>query len=102
MRLAACGVAANGAGAEHFATMLPEYDSDALRATRRLREDVDRERVARMTAEMDTEGYNHAIARVEALRDQWLQPSATGTANDADVQRYLCGDALRDALRGSR
>src|SRR3990172_3674496 len=33
MRLAACGVAAHGAGDEHFANMLPEYDSDALRAT---------------------------------------------------------------------
>lgn len=34
MRLALCGVAAHGAGDEPFAGMRPEYDSDALRATR--------------------------------------------------------------------
>lgn len=41
MRLAACGVAAHGAGDEHFAAMRPEYDSDALRATRQLREELE-------------------------------------------------------------
>jgi hypothetical protein len=34
LRLAVCGVAAHGAGDEPFAGMRPEYDSDALRATR--------------------------------------------------------------------
>jgi len=46
MRLAACGVAAHGAGDEHFANMLPEYDSDALRATRALREELETARSA--------------------------------------------------------
>lgn len=36
MRLAACGIAAHGAGDVHFENMLPAYDSDALIATRAL------------------------------------------------------------------
>lgn len=64
LRLAACGVAANGGGEEHFAAMMPEYASDALRATL---------------------GLTATIARVEALLDR--EAAAFVSRVDIDLVR---------------
>ncbi len=72
MCLAACGVAAHGAGDEHFANMRSEYDSDALRAVRAMRA---------------------TLERVEVLRSRWLQ-------SQPDTCSHACGRELHDALSG--
>lgn len=53
-------------------------------------------RIVELRAELAA--FDTMVRRLERLRDEWIAPNEAGTAADADVQRYLCGDALRDAL----
>ena len=70
MRLAACDVAAHGAGDEHFANMRPEYDSDALRATRKLRATIARVEAAKERMAQGQRTCNCVEVIEEALRGE--------------------------------
>jgi len=95
MRLAACGVAAHGAGDEHFAGMLPEYDSDALRATRSLAAQL---RIVELRDE-----YADLEKRSLAALEQMTADAVTaidGAGINADLaEQYAAVRAERDEMR---
>jgi hypothetical protein len=74
MRLAGCGVAAHGAGDEHFANMHPEYDSDALRATRAMYRQLRELREA-------AEALNQYITEQEDA--EWISSSCLDVTHEA-------------------
>lgn len=110
MRLAACGVAAGGAGDEQFKDMLPEYDSKALRSTRELVRDNERlqaandiidDTIGKLTAENERLRAEHEFLDAQYSACQRFHTNITQLMAD-NKQLAADNERLRERLNYSK